>query len=333
MKKLLAIASFIIILTMVFGTAQVYASAEAERKGPNPNASNQPDRKATQQAENSVRQEARATEQAARVEVRATDKAERVEEKLAGKKYHFRGEVVAVDAASLTIKLKTGEEMVFALTETTSFKIPTLGSATWEQLNVGVQVVVQAVKTAVDPAAPVATEAVVPAADEFTAVKVQVVPGKPVRIHRVGMVTAYTAGESITILAKDGQEYTFELSETTKILPEERVDLLVVGAKVTIISRRDPTGGPLVAQGIVVHPAEDDDDEEGTPTVTSTATPTFTPTVTPTATPTDTPTNTPTNTPTETPTNTPTETPTNTPTNTPTFTETTTETVTETATP
>ena len=329
MKKLLAIASFIIILTMVFGTVQVYASSDLARKTPNPNAANQTDRKATQQAEKDVRQEARATEQAGRMEVkateqagrmevRATDKAERMEEKLAGKKFHFRGEVVAVDAASLTIKLKTGEEMVFALTEATSFKIPTLGSATWEQLNVGVQVVVQAVKTAVDPAAPVATEAVVPAADEFTAVKVQVVPGKPVRIHRVGVVTAYTPGESITILAKDGQEYTFELSETTKILPEERVDLLVVGAKVTIISRRDPTGGPLAAQGIVVHPAEDEDgDEDVTPTVTSTATPTFTPTFTPTATPTDTPTNTPTNTPTFTPTFTATFTETFTPTATP----------------
>ncbi|MHB0965860.1 MAG: hypothetical protein ACYC36_05330 [Bellilinea sp.] len=327
MKKLLVIASFIIVLTMVFGTAQVYANDDLARKTPNPNAANQTDRKATQQAENAARVEARATEQAARVEVRATDKAERMEEKLAGKKYHFRGEVVAVDAASLTVKLKTGEEMVFALTETTSFKIPTLGSATWEQLNVGVQVVVQAVKTSVDPAAPVATEAVVPAADEFTAVRVQVVPGKPVRIHRVGVVTAYTAGESITILARDGQEYTFELSETTKILPEERVDLLVVGAKVTIISRRDPTGGPLAAQGIVVHPAEDeDDDEEGTPTATFTATPTSTPSFTPTATPTNTPTNTPTETPTETPTDTPTstptDTPTDTPTNTPTFTPT-----------
>lgn len=312
MKKLLVIASFIIVLTMVFGTAQVYANTDLARKTPNPNAANQTDRKATQQAEN-----------ATRVEVRATDKAERMEEKLAGKKYHFRGEVVAVDAASLTVKLKTGEEMVFALTEATSFKIPTLGSATWEQLNVGVQVVVQAVKTSVDPATPVATEAVVPAADEFTAVRVQVVPGKPVRIHRVGVVTAYTAGESITILARDGQEYTFELSETTKILPEERVDLLVVGAKVTIISRRDPTGGPLAAQGIVVHPAEDeDDDEEGTPTATFTATPTSTPTFTPTATPTNTPTNTPTETPTETPTDTPTSTPTDTPTNTPTFTPT-----------
>lgn len=326
MKKLLVIASFILVLTMVFGTAQVYANADLVRKTPNPNAANHTDRKATQQAEKVVREEARATDKAVREEARATDKVERMEEKLAGKKYHFRGEVVAVDVASLTVKLKTGEEMIFALTEATSFKIPTLGSATWEQLNVGVQVVVQAVKSSVDPATPVATEAVVPAADEFTAVKVQVVPGKPVRIHRVGVVTAYTAGESITILARDGQEYTFELSEATKILPEERVDQLVVGARVTIISRRDPTGGPLAAQGIVVHPAEDEgDDEEGTPTVTSTATPTSTPTFTPTATPT----NTPTSTPTETPTNTPT----NTPTFTPTFTETTTETVTETATP
>jgi len=247
MKKLLAIASLIIILTMVFGTAQVYASSDAERKGPNPNAPDQTDRKATQLAEKDQRMDALATQ-----------KAERMEGKLAGKKFHFRGEVVAVDATSLTVKLKTDEEMIFTLTETTSIKIPTLGSsATWENLNVGVQVLVQAVKSATDPAAPVTTEAV----DEFTAVKVQVVPGKPARIHRVGEVTEYTAGESITILAKDGNEYTFALSEETKILPKDRVDLLVVGAQVTVISRRDPTGGPLAAQGVVVH-GEDDGGEE-----------------------------------------------------------------------
>ena len=77
--------------------------------------------------------------------------------------------------------------------------------------------------------------------------------GNPV--HRVGIVTAYTAGSSITIEAVDGKPYTFVVSPDTKILPESRVDLLVVGARVTIIAPRDVTGGPAAATGIVVHPA------------------------------------------------------------------------------
>lgn len=271
MKKLFAIASFIIILSMAFGTAQVFAATEVapkedvilDRGGPNTKGSEQSDRKETQQA-------AKETQ----AEVRATEKAERMEAKLAGKKYHFRGEVTAVTATTLSVTLKDEKEMVFALTDTTVFKIPTLGQGTtWEQLNVGVQVMVTAVKPVEEPVDPNATVTELPTVDpnatpvavagEFTAVKVHVIPGKPEKIHRVGVVTEYVAGEKITIEAKnDGELYTFELSETTKILPEERVDLLVVGAKVTIISRRDPTGGPLAAQGIVVHPEGEEEGEE-----------------------------------------------------------------------
>jgi len=142
---------------------------------------------------------------------------------------------------------------------------------------VGVQVIVQAVKPGepeVEPSEtvttteaptldPSATQTAV--AGDFTAVKVQVVPGKPEKIHRVGVVTEYVAGEKIVIEGKDGLPYEFKLSVDTKILPEERVDLLIVGAKVTIISRRDPTGGPLAAQGIVVHPEDEVEDEATTP--------------------------------------------------------------------
>lgn len=270
MKKLFAIASFIIIFTMAFGTAQVFAATDVapkedvilDRGGPNPKGSEQSDRKETQQA---------AKEE--RAEVRATEKVERMEAKLAGKKYHFRGEVTEVTATTLSVELKGGGLEVFALTDATVFKIPTLGQGTtWEDLNVGVDVMVTAVKPAeelVDPSAtvtegPTVDPSVTPVAvaGEFTAVKVHVIPGKPEKIHRVGVVTEYVAGEKITIEAKnDGEFYTFELSETTKILPEERVDLLVVGAKVTIISRRDPTGGPLAAQGIVVHPEDEEEDD------------------------------------------------------------------------
>jgi hypothetical protein len=49
--------------------------------------------------------------------------------------------------------------------------------------------------------------------------------------------------------------YTFLLSPDVKILPEERLNLLVVGAYVTVISPRDVTTTDMIATGIVVHPA------------------------------------------------------------------------------
>lgn len=346
MKKLIQVLSIIIILSFAFGTAQVYADTnvnsgdlyqELAKKTPKANArgGTEIDRKATQQAEKDLRDQLRATEQAARDDAKAARDEQKAaakalrnaDKEMKGKKVTVRGIVAAVDAASLTVDTGSGGQVVLGITEQTEFKIPTLGkSATWEDLNVGVQVMVSARDGSSEPE-PVETEVVpseesteavevseTPAAGGLVALKVMVIPGKPVKIHRVGVVTAYTAGESITILAKDGQEYTFELSETTKILPKDRVDMLGVGAIVTIISRRDPTGGPLAAQGIVVHPGGTLETETPTGTVTETAT--ETPTETPTMTPTDTPTATPTDTPTETPTVTPTDTPTETPTGT-----------------
>ena len=111
MKKFLVIASFIIIFTMAFGTVRVFADTDVstdpsvilDRRGPNTNAGDKSDMKATQQAAKDDR-----------AEVRATEKVERMDAKLAGKKYHFRGEVTEVTATTLSVTLKSGDEMVFA---------------------------------------------------------------------------------------------------------------------------------------------------------------------------------------------------------------------------
>jgi len=186
-------------------------------------------------------------------------------------KANYAGEVLSVDAAGLTIKTKTGDEIVFLVNGETTVRIPNLGKdATLADIRVGVRAAVRAVK----------------AEDgTLTALSISVSPGKPAPKHHVGEVTAYEPGASITIQAHDGNEYTFLITEETKILPAERADELAVGRRVTIISPRDVTGGPFTAAGIVVHPeTEEDEDTPGTPT------PTPTPTETPTPTPTDTPT-------------------------------------------
>jgi hypothetical protein len=90
--------------------------------------------------------------------------------------------------------------------------------------------------------------------DTYVAVKIQVIPGKPVKAYHVGVVYAYTPGVSITIGTKKCEFTTYLLTSATKYLPTERMDQLKVGSLVTVISPRDVTGGPLTAAGIVIHP-------------------------------------------------------------------------------
>ena len=209
-----------------------------------------------------------------------------------GQRVTYRGIVSAVGSDSLTLNLSSGGSKTFHVTSATRIHIPTLGGASLSDVKVGVQAMVQILQS--DPS--------------LTALYISVVPGKPQPVHRVGIVTAYTPGVTITVIDKDGQSSTFLLTPETKILPAERASQLGIGSRVTIISRRDVTGGPLTARGIVVHPREAQASATATgatSTATVTATPTVTPTDTETPTPTDTPTVTATPTTTETPTATP----------------------------
>ncbi len=156
---------------------------------------------------------------------------------------HLKGTVTGVSATSITLKLADGTSVDIGLDSQTRINIPTVKNATWSQINLNVQAVVQA--------RPDATTGLP------VAMTIMVVPGKPVHFHRVGTVTIYNPNVDITIQDKDGQTTTFLLAPQAKILPLEQASKLAVGAKVTIISRRDPTGGPLTAQGVVVHPDGD----------------------------------------------------------------------------
>ncbi len=158
-----------------------------------------------------------------------------------GKKFTYKGTVAAVDSASLSLALKDGSSLNFVVNGDTKIRIPggTSGAVVTD-ITIGSNAAVQASK----------------AEDgTLTALRILVIPGKPLIVHRVGTVTEYVPGVSITIQANDGNTYAFAITTDTKILPEERAGLLAVGSRVTIISRRDVTGGPATAQGIVVHPS------------------------------------------------------------------------------
>ncbi len=152
-----------------------------------------------------------------------------------GKKTTYKGVVAGIDTVRLTLTLLVdGIPLNFVITPDTRIKVPTLAStATLADVKTGVQALVQA-------------------DGSMTALRVNVIPGKPAIVHRVGTVTAYAAGSSITIQDKDGNTFSFAIDANTKVLPQDRAAQLAIGSRVTIISRRDVTGGALTAQGIVV---------------------------------------------------------------------------------
>lgn len=156
-----------------------------------------------------------------------------------GKHENFKGVIIEMGETSLTLELKDGTSVTIALTADTVYKMRGNKEADAADLQTGMRAVVQAVRTD---------------EDTLNARRVRIIPDKPERVHRVGIVTEYLPGESITIQAKDGQFYTFLLTAETKILPKARVNLLGSGVPVTIIAPRDPGEQTLTASGIVVHP-------------------------------------------------------------------------------
>ena len=109
--------------------------------------------------------------------------------------------------------------------------------------------------------------------NNISAKKIILIPGKPTKVYKVGVVTDYQPGISITIQAKNASLHTFLVTADTKILPADQADKLVVGAVVTIISPRDVTSLDRTAKAIVIHLP----DPEPEPTEEPTAEPTDTP--------------------------------------------------------
>ena len=156
-----------------------------------------------------------------------------------GKHQNYRGTIAALSSSNLTLTLKDGSSVSLSLTADTRIRIPGHKNA-GASLQVGMQAMAQAIADG---------------NGNLIAVAVMAIPGKPTRVHRVGTVTAYSPGGSITIQASDGNTYTFNLTADTKTLPAERAGDLAVGSRVTIIAPRDPSSLSSTATGIVVHPA------------------------------------------------------------------------------
>ena len=145
----------------------------------------------------------------------------------------IRGEVTDVGTDDIEV---AGE--IINVEETTKIRVPTLGGeASLEDIEVGMQVAVLAYEKD----------------EELYARYIVAIPQRPQYRHHVGTVTAYEEGESISREDRQGNTIDFEILDEFKILPAGAS--VEVGARVTVISRRDPASDRLIARGVVVHPA------------------------------------------------------------------------------
>ncbi len=157
-----------------------------------------------------------------------------------GKPEIYRGTIASVNSTSLMLTLDDGSSLTIGLTPDTKIKVPGPQSA-GDTLAMGQHVMVMAFRDS---------------GNNLVARMVVVIPGQPQRVHRVGTVTSYTPGSSITIKASDGSSSTFTLTTDTKILPQDQAANLKVGSLVTIIAPRVPSSTTWTAIGIVVHPSQ-----------------------------------------------------------------------------
>jgi len=170
-----------------------------------------------------------------RSEVHPTPKAALPAEK-GSQRHGIFGTISSKSGDTFTVSTKQGD-VVVAVSAATKFHIPTKRNATFADLAVGDRVAVSGT----------------PTASGLTAKQVAVAPGKPTIRHRVGTVTAYTPGTSITIQAAQGGSETFALTGQTTIR-NPKGSGVAVGDQVTIVSRRDPGSDTSTASAIVVHP-------------------------------------------------------------------------------
>jgi len=174
MKKIWFFVAILTIFGMFFATTQALAEPTAVAD-PNGKPGDPPGAQATQ----------RAIDKAAQGASNSQGKGN-----LQGKRVNYQGTIDTVDASSLTITLADSSPVTFVINADTKIKIPTLGnSATTDNLLKGMKVNVHASQDGV----------------VLTALMVQLVPGKPTLVHRVGTVTEYISGTSMSIQAQDGK--------------------------------------------------------------------------------------------------------------------------------
>lgn len=227
MKKYRILLFLFLCLTLLFASTQVLASPASLTDA---KTTRTPGAKATEKADDKPNKQPDKLND----NVKQADKPQ-------GKYKNFKGTVTALDLDSITLTLRDGSSVTIGLTADTRMKFPGSKKSAPRGIQPGMTAMVQAIHDA---------------NGDLVARSVMVIPGKPNKVHRVGIVTEYTEGSSITIQDKDGNTFTFAITSETKLLPAERAETLEVGSRATIIAPRDPASGGVKVKGIVIHPAK-----------------------------------------------------------------------------
>ena len=218
-KRYRILLYLMVCMALLLAATQAFASPSSQQ-GNNPPKTKTPGAQATQKAIENV--------------------AKGAEKPTKGKHENFKGTVSAVDVNSITLTLLDDSSVTVSLNSYTRIKFPGPKASAPDGIQPGMNAMVQAIRDQ---------------SGNLVARSVVVIPGKPAKTHRVGTVTAYSAGASITIEDKDGNTFTFALSADTKLLPADRAGTLAVGSRVTVIAPRNPASSGLTASGIVIYPA------------------------------------------------------------------------------
>ena len=155
------------------------------------------------------------------------------------KNYAFVGTLANITVNSPNIiKIDTKKQLGVPVVVNTETKlhVPGLKTATLANFKVGDRVAVLAAE--ITPGT-------------YTALHVNLIPGKPVSVQRVGTVSAYVAGTSITVTGKKGDISTFTINGDTTTVLKRGATGVTIGEKVTVTARRDPATDNYVAKTIL----------------------------------------------------------------------------------
>lgn len=166
------------------------------------------------------------------------------------------GTVDSVSGYDVTLVTKEGSTVVVTLTETAKYMVPreTKGSVNRD----GFETVLDGDITAIEGRR---IAVLVTFTNESTADAIRLMlipsPSSPLshahrHAHRVGVVDAFTAGSSITIIDKDGEPHPFALNGT--VYRPDDIDMgAITGGCVTVVTTGDPKLGTAIAKAIVLH--------------------------------------------------------------------------------
>jgi hypothetical protein len=154
-----------------------------------------------------------------------------------GKRHSFEGTIKSKVDTTLVVTTKKGDE-TFKVNSDTEYKVPGMKNAALDNFKIGNKVSVSTREVTI-------SGTVVQVAQRLT-----LIPGKPIKVKRTGIITAYVENTSITVQDKKGNSTTFIIDANTKISLKKGVTGIAVGDQATISARRYPAESQFTAKTI-----------------------------------------------------------------------------------